>query len=93
MTVAIKHYLFWLVIILAIAGMTAAALLYRGKPAQAPADESALPGAGGSLNQSLDDATRLPTIDVQTDPLGNLPDVNPVEQANPFSDLNTNPFR
>ena len=90
MTAVSKHYLFWLAIILAIAALAAAALLYRG--VQAPADESALPG-NARLNQSLDAATQIPVIDVQSNPLEKLPDINPVGQANPFSDVKTNPFR
>lgn len=85
-----KHLWFWVVIAFVLAVMGVTALLYRS-PAQAPADESALPGE--RLDQALDAATQLPTIDIQSNPLGNLPAVNPLEQANPFSDLDTNPFR
>ncbi len=35
----------------------------------------------------------IPSLDVNTNPAGNLPDTNPVNKTNPFSDVKTNPFR
>ncbi len=35
----------------------------------------------------------LPTLDVQANPVSNLPDANPVNKTNPFADIKTNPFQ
>lgn len=32
-------------------------------------------------------------VQINTNPLGELPETNPVERANPFKNLNTNPFK
>lgn len=35
----------------------------------------------------------LPAIEAQSNPLQDVPDVNPAEKSNPFSNVKTNPFR
>lgn len=35
----------------------------------------------------------LPEIKTEVNPLENKPNINPVDKANPFKDIKTNPFR
>ena len=44
------------------------------------------------LNKTLEESAGLPNIDVQSNPLEDLPDTNPIEAANPLKNLKTNPF-
>lgn len=43
--------------------------------------------------QAIENATKgtVPEIDV-TNPMGNKPDINPVDAANPIKNVKTNPF-
>lgn len=41
----------------------------------------------GGMNFGL-----MPSIDYMSNPMGNLPDINPVSNANPFSGIYKNPF-
>lgn len=34
----------------------------------------------------------MPSIDPKSNPMENAPDINPVSNTNPFSDIKTNPF-
>lgn len=51
-------------------------------------------GGGAGVPDSFDSLSEVPgTIEVpSTNPYEDVPSVNPVEQANPFRKLNTNPF-
>ncbi len=60
--------------------------------------ESAQSPAGGAddlegIEGAFDTTPDISTLVGPSNPLEKLPDVNPVEAANPFSDLDTNPFR
>lgn len=37
--------------------------------------------------------TAAPAVNVGTNPLEKAPDLNPVDQANPFNNIKTNPFQ
>jgi hypothetical protein len=45
-----------------------------------------------AINESVTQGV-LPSLDVQSNPLSEVPDVNPVTKTNPFSGVKTNPFR
>lgn len=46
----------------------------------------------GSRTGDLPDVGGLPAIETPPNPLENVPDINPVEKTNPFTDIKTNPF-
>lgn len=46
----------------------------------------------GKITESAIQGT-LPSMDIQSNPMENAPDVNPASQANPFKDIKTNPFK
>ncbi len=48
--------------------------------------------AVGDLEDALESAGALPEIDPLSNPLEEMPDVNPVDAANPFKGIKTNPF-
>ncbi len=58
-------------------------------------EEQALQKAEDSANVLTKNTTQgvLPSLDVNANPVGNLPDTNPVNKTNPFSNVKTNPFR
>lgn len=58
-------------------------------------EEQALEKAEESAKVLTESATQgvLPSLDVTSNPVGDLPDTNPVNKTNPFSDVKTNPFQ
>ncbi|MDD5430897.1 MAG: hypothetical protein PHP03_01600 [Candidatus Pacebacteria bacterium] len=48
--------------------------------------------AGDAATQALEDITGAVLPDINTNPLENKPNINPVDQTNPFKDIQTNPF-
>lgn len=46
------------------------------------------------IDKSIEAATQsaLSTINPQSNPLEKLPEINPIEKANPFKNIRTNPF-
>ncbi|KKU85826.1 MAG: hypothetical protein UY15_C0021G0022 [Parcubacteria group bacterium GW2011_GWA2_47_9] len=46
----------------------------------------------GTQGEATSTYGTLPEIESVANPLENLPDLNPVERANPFNDIYTNPF-
>src|SRR3989338_132290 len=46
----------------------------------------------GTQSEAKATYVTLPEIESVANPLENLPDLNPVERANPFNDIYTNPF-
>lgn len=57
-------------------------------------EQEVLQGAGDAAQAITDSATQgvLPSMDVQSNPLSDVPDVNPTAKTNPFSEMKTNPF-
>ncbi len=53
---------------------------------------NALDEAGETLNKIIEGATKGVLPSIQTNPLENKPDINPVDKANPFKNIKTNPF-
>ncbi|HEY4475265.1 MAG TPA: hypothetical protein VJB92_00875 [Candidatus Paceibacterota bacterium] len=45
------------------------------------------------LNKALEETNAVPTLNIGANPLDKLPDTNPVTEANPFTNLKTNPFK
>lgn len=66
---------------------------YKASKAVKPETE-ALQGAGDAAEKITDSATQgvLPSINTQSNPLENAPDINPVSKTNPFKNIKTNPF-
>ena len=58
-------------------------------------EEQALQRAEESTKVLTESSARgvLPTLNVQENPVNNLPDANPVNKTNPFSGVKTNPFQ
>lgn len=91
------------VILIIISVAILAALLFFGlqyfnKLKEEPAltqEEQTIKNLGDDLDTIKNAATQsvLPDIKTDTNPLENKPDINPVDKANPFKDLKTNPFR
>lgn len=86
-----KHLWFWIVIAIALAVMTATALLLW-KQAEAPA---AAPSAAGTVPENVRRAEEAAKIQIEVPSANPLDKVtaNPIEGANPFKDIRTNPFR
>ncbi len=56
-------------------------------------ETNALDKAGETLNKIIEGATKGVLPSIGTNPLENKPDVNPVDKANPFKNIITNPFK
>jgi cytoskeletal protein RodZ len=58
-------------------------------------EEANLNQVGDSVEALNDSVTQgvLPSLDVPSNPLSDVPDVNPVTKTNPYSGVKTNPFR
>lgn len=56
--------------------------------------KSAEEKVGDVTDKSIEAATggTLPTFDTQSNPLEEMPEINPVDKANPFKGITTNPF-
>lgn len=82
-----------LIIVALIIGLAIGGYFYW-KSVSKSAEEKALEEASNVAESITDSATQgvLPTLDVSANPLENKPDVNPVDQTNPFKDIKTNPF-
>jgi hypothetical protein len=57
-------------------------------------EQNVLKDAGEGLDAVTKSVTQgvLPSLDVNSNPLQQAPDTNPVSKTNPFSGLKTNPF-
>mgnify|MGYP001581901769 CR=1 FL=1 len=78
-----------LIIILAAAGY------FYWKGTTKPPQEEVLDSVSQNVQGALDSVTNaaLPSINTQTNPLEDVPTINPVSKTNPFSDIKTNPFK
>jgi len=56
------------------------------------AKRSSVQAPVGDVTQSATQGT-IPSIGDATNPLGNRPDLNPADKANPFTSVKTNPFQ
>ncbi len=67
---------------------------YKASKAVKPEIET-LQGAEDTAKKITDSATQgvLPSINTQSNPLENAPDINPANKTNPFSNIKTNPFK
>ncbi len=56
--------------------------------------KSAEEEAADIISESIDAATAgvLPSLNVQTNPLEEVPEINLIDKVNPFKGINTNPF-
>ena len=58
-------------------------------------EETAIDKAGDAANAITESATQgvLPSMAPATNPLEDVPDVNPINTSNPYKDIKTNPFQ
>jgi len=49
--------------------------------------------AGDALNKMIENTTKGTLPSLGTNPLENKPNINPANKANPYTNLNTNPFK
>lgn len=77
-------------LILAVLIAGAAAFWYWKKTAATPEEKAA-----ESAEKAVESATQgtLPEINPLSNPLDKIPEINPVEKANPFKDIYKNPFK
>ena len=84
------------VVLALIAALLGAGYWYWQSTRAAPALETqALQNAEEAVQVITESATQgvLPSLDVETNPLGDSTDVNPISKTNPFSGIKTNPFK
>lgn len=76
-------------IVLAVAATVGAAWWYFGQPKKEPAPEP----EPIKTSEDVAEAVTAPEIEVGSNPVENkVPEVNPVDRANPFKDAYQNPF-
>jgi len=76
--------------------LLAAGYWYWTSTRTAPTPEEVnISAVGDAVKAITDSATQgvLPSLDIQTNPLDSVPDINPVTKTNPYSGVKTNPFR
>lgn len=76
---------YYLVIIIIVAAAIAGYFYWRGAP-----KEEQLPEPPKASDPAV--SGTLPTLNPQTNILENVPEINPVDKANPFKDVYKNPF-
>ncbi|MDO8558882.1 MAG: hypothetical protein Q7R84_00975 [bacterium] len=77
------------IIVLSVAGVVAGGYFYWNKK---NAGTSALDKVNEAADKINDSATQGVLPSLQTNPLENKPDLNPVDQVNPYKNIKTNPF-
>ncbi|MBI2041590.1 MAG: hypothetical protein HYT20_01040 [Candidatus Nealsonbacteria bacterium] len=77
------------IIILSIAGAAAGGYFYWNKK---NTETNALDKINEAANKIKDSATQGVLPSLQTNPLENKPDINPVDKINPYQNIKTNPF-
>jgi len=82
-----------IIAILAVGGYFYWSKVIKTKPVVTP-EQAALENAGDAAKAITDSATQgvLPSINPNTNPLQDVPDINPTDKSNPFKDIKTNPF-
>lgn len=88
-----KNTLITVALIILIVGLVIGVYFYW-KTASESVEKKALKKAGNVAESITDSATQgvLPSLDIVTNPLENNPNLNPVDQTNPFKSVKTNPF-
>lgn len=77
----------------AVLGLIVLGYFLWSKPKPAPLETSGGERANESARKALESATNVTLPEIKPiNPLEKLPDINPVEKANPFKDLYKNPF-
>ncbi|OGN09091.1 MAG: hypothetical protein A3C61_03870 [Candidatus Yanofskybacteria bacterium RIFCSPHIGHO2_02_FULL_39_10] len=85
-----KMYILAGVVVIAVASLLAVYFfLLRGEPANV--GDNALQQTSGSAESITDSATEG-VLEIDTNPMKNAPDTNPVTKTNPYSNTKTNPF-
>ncbi|TSC96387.1 MAG: hypothetical protein Athens071426_347 [Parcubacteria group bacterium Athens0714_26] len=89
-----KTTLILLIVVVLLIGVTGYLYWIKLKKS-ASLDQSAIQNAGDAAQKITDSATQgvLPSINTQSNPLENAPDINPTSKTNPFSNIKTNPFK
>lgn len=71
-----------------IIGLTSLYIIFRPRT---PNISETLDKSSGSA-ENITDSADEGVVDINTNPLKNAPDTNPVVKTNPYSDIKTNPF-
>lgn len=85
---------FIIIFIIALALLAAGYWYWSSRGGSTTPEQSVLKSAADSAKTITESASQgvLPSLNVQANPLSNVPDANPVTKTNPFSGLKTNPF-
>jgi len=83
-----KSKLIKIIILVVIVAAAVAGYFYLKNIQKQPEEEAAAPLKASTPAVS----GTLPSLDIQTNVLKNVPEINPVDKANPFKDVYKNPF-
>lgn len=76
---------YYLVIVIIVAAAIAGYFYWKGVP------KEALPAPAKASDPAV--SGTLPSLNPETNILENVPEINPVDKANPFKDVYKNPFQ
>lgn len=86
-----KTIIIIVVVSLLIAGLGVGGFIYLQNLKKAKATGGL--GDVGNMPSITDSATQGVLPSIQTNPLEDKPDLNPVDKTNPYKNINTNPFK
>ena len=88
-----KKYII-IVLVLLILGLAGGGYYYWKTNMQKSPTEQAVEDIQKTIESVNQDVTQgvLPVIDTTVNPMENAPDINPLSNTNPFSDVRVNPF-
>ncbi len=75
-----------------ITGLVVGGYFYWNAKFRAKPGIESLETAGEVAEKITESATKGVLPSIQTNPLDNKPDINPVDKVNPYKDIKTNPF-
>ncbi|MFH1608645.1 MAG: hypothetical protein ABH951_01340 [Patescibacteria group bacterium] len=79
-------------IVVVIIGLGIGGYFYWEKNIKVSSEIKAIEDAEKSAQKITDSATQGVLPGINTNPLENKPEINPVDKTNPFKDIKTNPF-
>lgn len=86
-----KKSILTLIVVVIVIGLGVCGYFYWTDWRKTP-EEKVLEKAGETAEKITENATQGVLPEINTNPLENKPEVNPVDKTNPFKDLKTNPF-
>lgn len=87
-----KKSILTLIVVVIVIGLGIAGYFYWDKYMKVSPEIKAVENAGESAQKITDSATQGVLPEINTNPLENKPEVNPIGKTNPFKDLKINPF-